>query len=161
MNKGEIRTRVLEQVDWQPDQSTSFKDKIDQMINRAYNQLALEAPFLFFEDMVLDQPWDHGDVGSSNAVLKYRIYTPEYELPADTVELRAARVYGDTHYDLEVRNQYDMERYDYVDYQGQQSGRPTSLFRGKHPQMGEFPVARLSAGVCHREPFSCPNSPCY
>jgi len=220
MNKGDIRTRVLEQVDWQPDQSTSFKDKIDQMINRAYNHLALEAPFLFFEDqcriitepdvtngtstgdllarhatdtrllyrvvtdahladgsattwkfdgtwdgrmieitrtdgttyrrrirellraddgdpevhyIVLDQPWDLGDVLS--AVLTYRIFTPEYELPADVVELRSARIYGDTHYDLEVRNQYDMERYDYVDYQGTQQGRPTALFRGRHHQI--------------------------
>ena len=220
MNKGDIRTRVLEQVDWQPDQSASFKDKIDQMINRAYNHLALEAPFLFFEEqcrvvtepdasngtstgdllgrhatdtrvlyrtvtdahladgtattwkfdgtwdgrmveiartdgtvyrrrirevlrnddadpelhfLILEQPWDHGDVGST--VLKYRIFTPEYELPADIVELRSARIYGDTHYDLEVRNQYDMERYDYVDYQGIQQGRPTTLFRGRHHQI--------------------------
>jgi hypothetical protein len=53
MNKGEIRTRILEQVDWQPDQSTAFKDKVDRLINRAYQQLSLEAPYLFFEDKAL------------------------------------------------------------------------------------------------------------
>ena len=184
MNKGEIRTRVLEQVDWSPDQSTQFKDKVDNMVNRAYNHLALEAPFLFFEEecrvitqadtkngtattdrlyrsptddrllirsvadadvasgaaatwkfdgtwdgrmieitredgetyrrrirevirndtgdpenhyIVIDQPWDHGDTASGNPVLTYRIFTPEYELPADVVELRSARIYNDTH----------------------------------------------------------------
>ena len=50
MNKGEIRTRILEQVDWQPDESSSFKRKVDNLINRAYEQISLEAPFLFFED---------------------------------------------------------------------------------------------------------------
>tara|TARA_R100001129_G_scaffold24902_1_gene16210 strand:+ start:12357 stop:13883 length:1527 start_codon:yes stop_codon:yes gene_type:complete len=228
MNKGEIRTRVLEQVDWQPDQSTSFKDKVDHMINRAYNLLSLEAPFLFFEDecrvitqkdvktrshasdklyrvaddsrvlkrtavdseitagnidafvsdgtwdgrlievelstgetrrrqirhiisgstavvdgvtyrtdtIVLDTPWDDAtSTGAYTPDLTYRIFTPEYNLPADVIELRSARLYGDTHYELSVRNQHDMERYDYVDYQGQYSGRPSSVFRGRHHQI--------------------------
>ena len=52
MNKGEIRTRVLEQVDWNPNQSTEFKAKVDRFINRAYQLLSLEAPFLFFEDEI-------------------------------------------------------------------------------------------------------------
>ena len=239
MNKGEIRTRVLEQVDWQPDQSTAFKAKVDQMINRAYNLLALEAPFLFFEEdcriitqpdastgthasdkllrsitdnrvlqryalkskvtdgtikrfaadgtwdgrmlevtlatgetyrrrireitssedasvevggvtlayerqiITLETPWDYSTVSYVDWAttetglpdLSYRIFTPEYELPADVVELRSARLFGDNHYQLSVRNQNDMERYDYVDFQGEHNGRPSSLFRGKHWQI--------------------------
>jgi hypothetical protein len=67
--------------------------------------------------------------------IKYRIYTPMYGLPADVVELRSARIWGDRHSELAVETQYDMERYDYVDYAGQQSGRPISLFRGPHKQI--------------------------
>ena len=242
MNKGEIRTRILEQVDWQPDQSTSFTRKVDNLINRAYEQIALEAPFLFFEDechiatqadvengthtsdllnvnttdhYVLERSiptgsspaslptgwtaWTYsyqsaaGETGTdlgtwdgrmielelsdgtvhrrqireiwaeqkqdttwveritidrhwanrSDTGMKYRIYTPQYELPGDVIELRAARIYGDTHYDLRVQTQTDMERFDYVDYRGEQTGRPVSIFRGKHfqidaPQMKPF-----------------------
>ena len=50
MNKGEIRIRVLEQVDWKPNQSSEFKARVDRLINRAYQILSLEAPFLFFEN---------------------------------------------------------------------------------------------------------------
>jgi len=223
MNKGEIRTRILEQVDWSPDQSTAFKDKVDRLINRAYQVMSLEAPFLFFEDeariltqgdvasistdsddrlrvvtadtTVLErryltatspapQSWSDGlgtgywdgrmievtdgsttyrrkirevwqytstdlagdtthdrisiDVpwrNSTSDEMTYRIYTPEYGLPADTIELRSARVYADTHYPLKVSNQYFMERHEYVDYQGNETGRPHRVFRGKHFQI--------------------------
>ena len=215
MNKGEIRRQILEQVDWSPDQSASFKTKVDRLINRAYQQLSLEAPFLFFEDQIriITQPdaiegantsdrlnvntsdkyvlersytgslpsdyttwatdgtWDgrmievtqadgtilrrrirevwtdsgspnkdritvdHPWPNNSDTAMTYRIFTPEYELPADTVELRSARLWSDARYELEIKNQYDMERYDYIDYQGQQEGRPYSLFRGPHHQI--------------------------
>jgi|7_EtaG_2_1085326.scaffolds.fasta_scaffold00204_7 hypothetical protein len=248
MNKGEIRTRILEQVDWQPDQSTSFTRKVDNLINRAYEQISLEAPFLFFEDechiatqadakngshtsdllnvnttdhYVLERTlplgttpaslptgwtaWTYsyesksGETGTdlgtwdgrmielelsdgtvhrrqireiwdeqkqdttwveritidrhwpnrTDTGMKYRIYTPQYELPGDVIELRSARIYGDTHYDLRVQTQTDMERFDYVDYRGEQAGRPVSIFRGKHfqvdaPQMK--PSAQLQGG---------------
>ena len=49
-NKGEIRNLILEQVDWNPNQSTDFKSKVDRLINRAYQAMSLEAPFLFFEE---------------------------------------------------------------------------------------------------------------
>ena len=228
MNKGEIRTRILEQVDWSPDQSTSFKDKVDRLINRSYQAMALEAPFLFFEDeeriltqadisslpaelgdrlrvvttdsntlerrylasdpptqswadghddstvstghwdgrsieitdgtttyrrkirevwrdtstelggaatihdrLTLDVPW----INLTSTAMTYRIYTPEYGLPADTIELRSARIYGNTHYPLKVSNQYFMERHEYVDFQGNETGRPHRIFRGKHFQI--------------------------
>ena len=217
MNKGDIRTRVLEQVDWQPDQSTAFKAKVDRFINRAYQILSLEAPFLFFEDELkivtaqdasqttavttdrlnvnttdkyvlertyltttastltswatdgtwdgrtieveksdgtvvrrvireiwtqisgpntidrisIDLPWDN----ASDTAMPYRIFTAEYYLPADLIELRSARLFSSTHYSLEVSTQYDMERYEYLDYRGDESGRPYRIFRGKHFQI--------------------------
>jgi len=73
--------------------------------------------------------------------LKYRIFTPEYNLPADIIELRSARLFGPTHYQLAVRNQNDMERFDYIDYKGQYSGRPDTLFRGRHMQIDAPTVA--------------------
>tara|TARA_R110000824_G_scaffold207771_3_gene393283 strand:- start:10625 stop:12187 length:1563 start_codon:yes stop_codon:yes gene_type:complete len=228
MNKGEIRTRILEQVDWSPDQSTTFKDKVDRLINRAYQVMSLEAPFTFFDDEAriiteadvtsvagtaedalrviptdtnvlerrylastspVPQSWADGHAGSSVGTgrwdgrtieitdgtityrrkirevwldssselgaltvhdrisldvpwinttsegMSYRIYTPEYGIPADVIEMRSARVYGDTHYPLSIQNQYYMERHEYTDYQGDQTGRPETVFRGKHFQL--------------------------
>ena len=220
MNKGEIRTRVLEQVDWSPDQSASFKAKVDRFINRAYQQLALDAPFLFFEDeatiitqadvssvtsessdrlavestdksvlqrsfatvspasftnewptdgtwdgrsieiedsagkvyrrkirevwsdedlatlttyqrLSIDTPWKN----ATDTGLTYRIFTPEYYLPPDVIELRSCRIFSPTHYQIQVTNQYDMERYEYLDYRGNESGRPAYVTRGKHFQI--------------------------
>lgn len=67
--------------------------------------------------------------------MTYRIYTEAYELPADVVELRSARLFDDQHYPLEVMTQHDMERYEYLDYKGEQSGRPSRIFRGRHKQI--------------------------
>lgn len=221
MNLGDIRSRILEQVDWSPDQSTSFQQKVDRLINRAYQQLSLEAPYLFFEDeiRVITQPdavsgsnaldvlavdssdsyvlyraatggtgmtiwvtdgtWDgrmievtqsdgtilrrriretwtsgsnsyltidHPWPNNTDTGMSYRIYTPEYELPADVVELRSARLWADTRYDLSIETQYDMERFDRIDYNGEQTGRPYSVFRGRHHQIDppmQEPVATL------------------
>ena len=52
MNLKDIRAAVFSQADWGPKQSTDAKSRLDDFINRAYFQLALEAPFLFFEDTV-------------------------------------------------------------------------------------------------------------
>ena len=220
MNKGEIRRRVLEQVDWQPDQSASFKAKVDRLINRAYQTMCLEAPFLFFEEecRIITQPDVGNDSADTNDVLginpddayvlqrrhpltgsisntfksdgtwdgrrievtdssgkvyrrrireiwqetetvvndvytfdrisidvpgpnntdtgmTYRIFTDAYDLPADVVEVRSARIYSDYHYPLEVSTQYDMERYEYIDYKGNETGRPYRMFRGRHWQI--------------------------
>ena len=50
MNLTEIRAAMFAQADWSPEQSEEAVGRINGFINRAYNQLALEAPFLFFED---------------------------------------------------------------------------------------------------------------
>jgi hypothetical protein len=50
MNLAAIRTAMYAQADWSPDQSPQARSRVTGFINRAYNQLALEAPFLFFED---------------------------------------------------------------------------------------------------------------
>lgn len=50
MNLGEMRSAIFAQADWGPKQSTEAKTRANEFINRAYNLLALEAPFLFFED---------------------------------------------------------------------------------------------------------------
>ena len=52
MNRADIRQAVFDQVDWQPDTSEKLLSRLDRFINRAYQQLALEAPYLFFEDRV-------------------------------------------------------------------------------------------------------------
>ena len=216
MNKGEIRTRILEQVDWTPTQSASFKSKVDRLINRAYQQLSLEAPFLFFEEecKIITRPdvnsdssvasdvlavatadqyvlqrvyttgtagipaWDFTGAWDSRMIevktsdgtvyrrrirevwteasggntydritidhewpnntdtgMSYRIYNAAYELPADVVELRSARIWADTHHPLVVTSQNEMERHEYVDYQGNAVGRPNKIFRGRHWQI--------------------------
>ena len=223
MNKGEIRTRVLEQVDWNPNQSTEFKAKVDRFINRAYQLLSLEAPFLFFEDEIklvtapdasqksgtstdrlavnsadpyvlertyatstasdhttwatdgtwggrmveieksdgtvirrrirevwtttvstdtidrftVNLPWDN----VTDADMKYRIFTSEYYLPADVIDIRSAHLFSNTHYPLQVTTQYDMERYEYLDYRGNETGRPCRIFRGKHFQIDAPTIA--------------------
>tara|TARA_Y100001963_G_scaffold45900_1_gene64741 strand:- start:21038 stop:22651 length:1614 start_codon:yes stop_codon:yes gene_type:complete len=50
MNRADIRQAIFDQIDWQPDNSSDLVNKINRFINRGYQQLALEAPFLFFED---------------------------------------------------------------------------------------------------------------
>jgi len=52
MNRSDIRQAVFDQIDWQPDTSVDIVNRLDRFINRAYQQLSLEAPFLFFEDVV-------------------------------------------------------------------------------------------------------------
>lgn len=50
MNLAEIRTAMFAQADWAPNQSKEALGRVDGFINRAYNQISLEAPYLFFED---------------------------------------------------------------------------------------------------------------
>jgi hypothetical protein len=52
MNLKEIRDAMFAQADWAPTQSSEATSRVNNFINRAYNQLALEAPFLFFESKV-------------------------------------------------------------------------------------------------------------
>lgn len=50
MNRADIRQAIYDQIDWQPDTSEQAEAKVNRFINRSYLQLALDAPFLFFED---------------------------------------------------------------------------------------------------------------
>lgn len=52
MNLGDVRKRVLEQLDWQPTQSADFVALVDRLINRSYQTLCREAPYLFWEQKV-------------------------------------------------------------------------------------------------------------
>ena len=52
MNLGDVRKRVLEQLDWQPTQSSDFVALVDRLINRSYQTLSREAPYLFWEQKV-------------------------------------------------------------------------------------------------------------
>jgi len=52
MNLAEIRTRIFNQIDWAPTTSSEAVTRTNGFINRAYEQLCLEAPFCFFESEV-------------------------------------------------------------------------------------------------------------
>ena len=52
MNLKELRTAIFAQTDWAPSQSTEAVSRLNGFINRAYNDVCLEAPFLFFESEV-------------------------------------------------------------------------------------------------------------
>lgn len=52
MNKKDIRNHVFDQVDWDPSPTTEAVARIDRFVARAIQQLALDAPFLFFDDVL-------------------------------------------------------------------------------------------------------------
>jgi len=52
MNLKGIRDAMFAQADYSPSSSPEATSRVNGFINRAYNQLALEAPFLFFESKV-------------------------------------------------------------------------------------------------------------
>jgi len=52
MNLKEIRDAMFAQADYSPNSSPEAITRVNGFINRAYNTLALEAPFLFFESKV-------------------------------------------------------------------------------------------------------------
>lgn len=52
MNLKDLRTAIFAQTDWAPTQSVEAVERLNGFINRAYNDVCLEAPFLFFESQV-------------------------------------------------------------------------------------------------------------
>jgi len=52
VNLKDLRTAIFHQTDWAPTQSTEAVKRLNGFINRAYNDVCLEAPFLFFESQV-------------------------------------------------------------------------------------------------------------
>lgn len=56
----EIRTRVFEEMDWEPSQSSTVTARVDRMINRALQQMVLDAPYLFEAEWTIttQADWD-------------------------------------------------------------------------------------------------------
>ena len=52
MNLKDIRDAMYAQADWGPKTSPAADERMNKFINRAYNLISLEAPFLFFEDIL-------------------------------------------------------------------------------------------------------------
>ena len=52
MNLKDIREAVFNQADWSPHKSDEAKSRLNRFINRAYNLISLESPFLFFEEIL-------------------------------------------------------------------------------------------------------------
>ena len=79
MNLKEIRTAMFAQADWSPGQSPEAISRVDGFVNRAYKQLMLEAPFLFFEAEVhlATEP----DVASKSDSDKVKITSTNNTLP--------------------------------------------------------------------------------
>ena len=80
MNLKEIRTAMFAQADWSPGQSPEAISRVDGFVNRAYKQLMLEAPFLFFESEVhlATEP----DVASKSDSDKVKITSTNNTLPS-------------------------------------------------------------------------------
>ena len=70
MELSAIRTHVLEQMDWTPEQSTDFKAKINRFVNRAYQYLYEDAPFLLQANVTIQTK---KDVTSVTAVAGDRV----------------------------------------------------------------------------------------
>jgi hypothetical protein len=239
MNLKEIRNAMFAQADWSPDQSPDAKSRVNGFINRAYNQLALEAPFLFFEteakiatepdveskvgdpdnnqydrirlkgnnDLIYDEtdpwtwtvcatsvsaaakpslfnewkydrswdgrlieiiksdgtvirnqirtiwlddtsgryeftlvrPWDidaHG-AGTDSTGFEYRIYTEDYALPDDVIQVKSMQLFDQTsHYPLQVMGQREAEQRSLNQpRKNLASGIPSTVFRRKHEHL--------------------------
>lgn len=52
MNKKDIRNAIFDQVDWDPSPTQEAVNRIDRFVARAIQQISLDAPFLFFDDVV-------------------------------------------------------------------------------------------------------------
>ena len=222
---------MFAQADWSPNQSPEAISRTNTFINRAYSQLMLEAPFLFFESEVhlatepdvssksatdtikiiadnnaftpgedlrdpwtwettytsaevavlpdtltaweydrswdgrrieitladgskvanqirtvwkdtddntykftLVQPWDAATNGYGD--FKYRIYTEEYALPDDLVEVKSGTLrHVSNNYPLSVMGQDQAERLQLASPSNVAAGIPRTMFRRKHLNM--------------------------
>jgi hypothetical protein len=79
----------------------------------------------------LVEPWPNTtDIG-----MQYRVYTPEYHLPADAVEIKSARLFADSNYRLRVMSQQEAEEGQLIDFRGRAVGRPEIIFKGQKFQL--------------------------
>jgi hypothetical protein len=79
-----------------------------------------------YECVTLVEPWHN----STDTGMTYRVYTPEYTLPGDVVEIRNAHIWDASLYNLQVINRWAAEQMGALDFQGQSQGRPASLVLG-------------------------------
>jgi hypothetical protein len=85
MNLKEIRDAMFAQADYSPNSSPEAITRVNGFINRAYNQLALEAPFLFFESKVqlVTEPDVKSKAGDpDNGVFDKVRFAGDHTLPA-------------------------------------------------------------------------------
>lgn len=212
MNLGNIRDRLFSQVDWAPTQSADAKARVNEFINRAQNQLALEAPFLFWEDILhfvtladfkgeeglsaadtvrvnatdpwviqrtlpttttditawdttglwngrwfeitdgdsvvhrrqIRDVWTDGTTQYASLVkpwpnltdtgMEYRIYTPDYPLPDDLIQVYSIRIVeNNQNWPLDVMGQLEAEKFSLADAPSQvAAGVPRVAFRRGH-----------------------------
>lgn len=52
MNRKDIRNAIFAETDWAPEASPEAVERLNGFINRAYQQLSLRAPFLFFDSIL-------------------------------------------------------------------------------------------------------------
>ncbi len=235
MNLKDIRNALFSQTDWAPTQSPEAVTRVNDFINRAYNDVCLEAPFLFFESQVkfatqvdavpkipadtisvsvldstapmetaAENPWvfeQNVDIGTAGAIVwatdrswdgrmleievtdpttnrtvtyrntirsvwkkalvggafryrlsvvtpwpyqkmgkgpfKYRIYSDNYYLPDDVVQVKSMRLWHQNrNWPLDVIGQEDAERYSFADSPRVVShGLPRTIFRREHKQI--------------------------
>ena len=234
MNLKDIRDAMYAQADYGPKNSTDADARMNKFINRAYNLISLEAPFLFFEDILRfatepdaltsstldtitfvtesdaavpnenswvvaqnntgtpgllewpsDRSWDGriieiqdaSGVWHRNVIrtvwrqqinqifmlqmsllvpwdtstytagpFNYRVYTEEYSLPDDIIEVHSTRLWKTNNsWPLHVLGQDDAERQNILDkHTDLAKGIPRVLFRRTHYQM---PAPSVSPGV--------------
>tara|TARA_S200002703_G_scaffold158192_1_gene167919 strand:+ start:6339 stop:8099 length:1761 start_codon:yes stop_codon:yes gene_type:complete len=235
LNLKDIRNALFSQTDWAPTQSPEAVTRVNDFINRAYNDVCLEAPFLFFESQVkfatqvdavpkipadtisvsvldstapmetaAENPWvfeQNVDIGTAGAIVwatdrswdgrmleievtdpttnrtvtyrntirsvwkkalvggafryrlsvvtpwpyqkmgkgpfKYRIYSDNYYLPDDVVQVKSMRLWHQNrNWPLDVIGQEDAERYSFADSPRVVShGLPRTIFRREHKQI--------------------------
>ncbi len=226
MNLQDHRQGLIDQVDWDIQSSASGIALIDRFINRALNQVALDAPFLFFEERFMfdtqpdaetafdddgvaidriqivadvtaganpwvfevealrgtpgmnewptDRSWDGRFIeiitedgvrhknrirtvyqeGQSLAVrltvwhpwnvleldegpFRWRVYTQEYFIPDDVLELRSIRIINeDRPFPLRMGTQGEAEALGLAEHSPEgQADTPTVAFRSRHEQM--------------------------
>lgn len=70
-NLAGLRQAVFNQLDWSPSQDALAKERVDEMIDRAYMRLVQDAPFLFFEDE--QRMGVHPDRGAASATDLLRV----------------------------------------------------------------------------------------
>lgn len=84
MNLKDIREAVFNQADWSPHKSDEAKSRLNRFINRAYNLISLESPFLFFEE-ILHIATEPDVVPPSTDTVQFVNNTPDVYSPSSWV----------------------------------------------------------------------------